>query len=106
MHTQHEIHNTADARPQVSRSRLLARKQSLILSAIAMLSDHEIRMMSRQDLLDALRMAQSASPQSQLMNIADMEVAELRRVLAIVREYFRNQEALQSRAKTWKPEFN
>lgn len=106
MQTPLNTHNILDDRHQVPRGPLALRKHNLILSAIGMLSDREISMMSRQDLLDALRMAQSASPRSEAQNIDKMEVAELRRVLAIVSEYFRNQVDRQSPEKTWSPEFN
>lgn len=106
MQTQLDAHDIVGNNRESSHVPLGLRKQSLILSAIAMLSDSEIRLMDRQDLLDALRMAQSASPQSEAGEIDKMEMAELRRVLAIVREYFRKQAQRQSPAKRWSPEFN
>lgn len=99
-------HTSVDGRHQFSQAPITLRKQTLLLSAIAMLSDREIMMMSRQDLLDALRMAQSASPRSDVRNIDNMDVTELRRVFAIVREHFRKEVARQSPAKAWSPEFN
>lgn len=106
MQTQLDAHTTVGSNRQSSYVPLALRKQNLILSAIAMLSDQEITLMNREDLLDALRMAQSASPRSQERNLDDMEVTELRRVLAIVRENFREQINRRSTPKIWSPEFN
>lgn len=91
---------------QNSHLPLAHRKQNLIVSAITMLSDQEIKLMNREDVLDALRMARSQCPLSEEKNFLNMDVTELRRVLAIVREYFRKQAGRQSRATVWTPEFN
>jgi|GEM_PF-6842557 len=106
MQTQFEAHNIIGGKPQAHCVSLAQRTHDLIRSAIAMLSDQEIKLISRQDLFDALRMAQSASPPSETRNIDQMEVVELRRTLAIVRECFRKQLDRQSSAKPWRPEFN
>jgi hypothetical protein len=106
MQTQLNAQNVLGDRQQFSPGPIALRKQHLILSAIGMLSDREIRMMNRNELLDALRMAQSASPKSEATNIDTMDMPELRRVLAIVRDYFRNQVDGQTPVKTWRPQFN
>lgn len=106
MQTQFDTDNRAGHGSRCSHLPLEARKQNLILSAIAMLSDYEIQLMSRKDLLDALRMARTAWPRSDGRNVDNLDTAELKRLLAIVREYFRKQVNWQSTAKTWSPEFN
>lgn len=106
MQTQLDAHNVLDDRQQGSRRQLALRKKHLILSAIGMLSDREIGLMSQKDLLDALRMAQTVSPASEATNFDRMGVPELRRVLAINRDYFRNQLKRQSPEQAWRPEFN
>nr|UXE45600.1 hypothetical protein Hi04_10k_c5016_00009 [uncultured bacterium] len=104
MQTQLDAHMVGEIR-QTASVALALRKQNVILSALAMLSDREIKMMNRQDLLDALRMAQSASLWSEMQNVDNMDAAELRRVLAIVRDHFRKADPPSS-AKGWTPEFN
>lgn len=109
MHTQLDAHDIAGNRSPSSHVPL--RRRNLVLSAVAMLSDQEIELMNREDLLNVLQMARSVSPRSvsprsEERNIDNMEVPELRSALAIVREYFRKQVNQQSAAKRWSPEFN
>ena len=81
-------------------------RQNLIVAAIAMLSDEEIQKMDRQDLIDALRMMKSSEPKSGARSIDQMNKSELRRVLAIVRNYLRQQTSEQSDPQKWSPELN
>jgi hypothetical protein len=106
MQTQVNTHNIVSNSGQNPYFPHALRKQNLILSAIVMLSDKEIKLMNREDLLDALRMVQSTWPRSEERNIDKMDVTELRRVLAIVREHFRTQMNRQSTPQIWSPEFN
>lgn len=106
MQTQFETNTVAGVSTPSSHFPLAYRKQNLVVSAITMLSDQDIELMNREDVLDVLRMARSHCPLSEEKNFLNMNVTELRRVLAIVREYFRKQMNRQSPAKTWSPEFN
>ena len=106
MQTQVNPHNIVGNSSQSLNLQQALRKQNLIISAIAMLSDKEIQLMNREDVLDALRMARSSWPRSEERNIDKMDVKELRRVLAIVREHFRTKMNRQSTPKSWSPEFN
>ena len=101
-----DVHNRADKNSQSLNLPLAIRKQNLITSAIAMLSDKEIKMMNREDLLNALRIARSQWPRSEERNIDNMDVTELRRVLAIAREHFRALMNQHLTRKNWSPEFN
>lgn len=89
-----------------SNAPIALRKHHLVISAIAMLSDKEIAAMNRQDLLDALRIARSPWPRSEEKNVDQMDVSGLRRLLAIVREFFRKEMAQRSILKNWNPRLN
>ena len=106
MQTQVNMHNFVSNGGQSPYSPHTLRKHNMIISAIAMLSDKEIKLMNRKDLLDALCMARSSGPRSEASIIDKMDVTELRRVLAIVREHFRSQMNRQSTPSNWSPEFN
>lgn len=106
MQTQLDTHKNLGNGCQSSNWPYALRKHNLVLSAITMLSDKEISSMSREDLLDVLRMARSPWPRMNPGNIDDMDVPGLKRVLVIVREYFREQMNRRSISKDWKPEFN
>lgn len=106
METQVAPQNMVGNLNQTSDMSYALRRQSLIASAIAMLSDREIQSMNPEDLLDALRMAQLTRPTPEFKNILNIDVSELRRILAIVREHFREQMNQQLSRKKWSPEFN
>lgn len=106
MQTQLDTHKKLGDGSQGSNVPCTLRTHHLILSGIAMLSDKEISLMCREDLLDVLRMARSPWPRMNPGNIDEMDASGLRRVLVIVREYFREQINRRSIPKRWSPEFN
>ena len=106
MQTQLVPHNHISNCRQVASNSLAHRKHNLLLSAISMLSNREIQVMNRQDLLDVLKMVQSTSLRADATNIDNMEAPELRRVLAIVREHIGEHANRHSSENMWKPEYN
>lgn len=106
MQTQIVIDGKSSMGSRSTTSPVALRKKRLILSAIAMLSDEQIKMMNRQELFDALRLAQSPWPKSVERNIDQMEVSELRRLLAITRDYFRENSSRRSIHKNGSPILN